>query len=71
MQKILSFNIKKPHIYFDNKFSIGSIELVESFINIGTTLDSKICFNGYIVKITNKASKFLVSLHRLVQILII
>jgi len=53
--KILSFNIKKSHIYFDYKFSNVSIELVKSFTDLGTTFDSKLCFNKHIDKITNKA----------------
>lgn len=53
--KILSFNIRKSRVYFDYKFGNVSIELVESFTDLGTTFDSKLCFNEHIDKITNKA----------------
>lgn len=53
--KILSFNIKKSHVYFDYKFNNVSIELVDSFTDLGTTFDSKLCFNQHIDQITNKA----------------
>jgi len=53
--KILSFNIKKSHVYFDYKLNNVSIEPVDSFTDLGITFDSKLCFNQHIDKITNKA----------------
>jgi len=45
----------KYYVYFDYTFSNVSIELVESFTDLGTMFDSKLRFNKHIVKITNKA----------------
>jgi hypothetical protein len=59
MQNINFQVSKKTSIDYGYKLNNIIIEPVKSFVDLGITFDSKLCFNSHIEKITNKTFLYL------------